>query len=105
MSSCRIADKSPLLAFTLSFLLPGAGLVYLGKPFWGMLNFLIVLVIGGLAYVLLDENAFAQTQRYLAFGCSGGSAGLARAFVQQAIKNQEKELAEASARFRAGQSR
>ncbi len=75
--------KSPLLAFTLNFFIPGAGLWYLGKPGWGGVNFLVVLAIGVAAAALLPEEAFDKYVRYLALACSAGSGGLAHALAQQ----------------------
>jgi hypothetical protein len=75
--------KSPLLAFTLSFFLPGAGLWYLGKWAWGFVNLAVVLVIGVIAAFALSEEVFEQSIRYLAIACSGGSGGLAMALAQQ----------------------
>jgi hypothetical protein len=75
--------KSPLLAFTLSFFLPGAGLWYLGKWAWGFVNLAVVLVLGVIAAVALSEEAFERSIRYLAIGCGGGSGGLAMALAQQ----------------------
>ena len=75
--------KSPMLAFTLSFLLPGAGLAYLGKWKWGMLNLAVVLLIGlGCVFVLSDE-ALEQYVRYIAIGCAAGSGGLAQGLAKQ----------------------
>jgi hypothetical protein len=75
--------KSPLLAFTLNFFLPGAGLWYLGKPGWGAANFFVVLAIGIAAAGLLPEEAFDKYSRYLALVCASGSGGLAQALAQQ----------------------
>jgi hypothetical protein len=75
--------KSPLLAFTLSFFVPGAGLWYLGKWAWGFVNLAVVLVIGVIAAVALSEEAFEKYIRHLAVGCGGGSGGLAMALAQQ----------------------
>src|SRR5947207_2475301 len=80
--------KSTLLAFTLSFFVPGAGLWYLGKWAWGFVNLAVVLVIGFIAAVVLSEEAFEKSIPYLSIGCSGGSAGLAMALAQQ--MNQRK---------------
>ena len=75
--------KSPLLAFTLNFFLPGAGLWYLGKWVWGFVNLVVVLVIGVVAAFALSEELFEQYVRYLTIGCAGGSGGLAMALAQQ----------------------
>ena len=75
--------KSPFLAFILSFLLPGAGLCYLGKWGWGLVNLAVVLAVGVAAALLLSEEAFEKYIRYMAMGCGGGSGGLAMALAQQ----------------------
>lgn len=75
--------KKPWLAFTLSFLLPGAGLAYLGKWGWGLVNLLAVLAIGvGLA-LLLPAATFHHFIRLVGYGCAGGSGGLAQWFAAQ----------------------
>jgi hypothetical protein len=75
--------KSPLLAFTLSFFLPGAGLWYLGWRQWAVANLLVVLAIGAVAALALPEGVFDRNIRLLATACSGGSGGLAMALAQQ----------------------
>jgi hypothetical protein len=75
--------KSPLLAFTLSFFLPGAGLWYLGKWAWGFVNLAVVLVIGVVVAFTLSEEVLEQYIRYLSIACAGGSGGLAMAIAQQ----------------------
>ena len=79
--------KKPFLAFLLSFILPGAGLVYLGKWQWGLLNFAAVLALGVLAVVLLPEDIFNRYIRYVGYGIAGGSGGIAQ---QLAIKMNKK---------------
>ena len=37
--------KSPLLAFVLSFFLPGVGLWYLGRWGWGLVNLVVLLAV------------------------------------------------------------
>ena len=78
--------KKPIIAFILSFLLPGAGLVYLGKWKWGFINLGMVLLIGVAAAFLLSDETLHQYGRYIAIGCSGGSAGLAQALATQMNK-------------------
>lgn len=75
--------KKPWLAFTLSFLLPGAGLWYLGKWSWGFLNLAIVLGIGFLMTWFLTDEIYFQWINYVAIACSSGSAGLAYALAKQ----------------------
>jgi hypothetical protein len=75
--------KKPIVAGTLSFLLPGAGLAYLGKWKWAFINLGIVLLIGVAATVLFSEETLHQYGHYIAIGCSGGSGGLAQALTTQ----------------------
>lgn len=51
--------KRPKVAFWLSFLLPGAGLCYVGQWGWGVLNFVGVLVVGNsLVFVGVPERGW-----------------------------------------------
>jgi len=75
--------KKPIVAFTLSFFLPGAGLAYLGKWSWAFVNFGVVLLIGIAAAFFLSEETLEAYRRYIAIGCSSGSAGLAQAIATQ----------------------
>jgi hypothetical protein len=84
--------KKPSVAFLLNFLLPGAGLAYLGKWKWAIINLAVVLLIGILAAFLLSEDIFDRYIRYVAFGCAGGSGGLAQQLAAQ--MNREANNAE-----------
>ena len=75
--------KSHNIAFCLSFILPGAGLWYLGKWKWGFINLGVVLAIGIILSISLPDDAFFKVIRWVAIGCAGGSAGLAQAIAQQ----------------------
>lgn len=75
--------KKPIVAFTLSFLLPGAGLAYIGKWKWAWINFAVVLLIGVAAAFTLPEVTIQQYGHYIAIGCAGGSGGLAQALTTQ----------------------
>jgi hypothetical protein len=75
--------KSPYIAFALSFLLPGAGLWYLGKRACAIGNLVAVLTIGILAATALDEDTFERWRRFIAITCCAGSAGGALAVAQQ----------------------
>jgi len=79
----KSSHEKAVLGLLFSFLLPGAGLVYLGKWKWGLLNLALVLAVGALAVCLLPEDVFDRYIRYLGYGCAGGSGGLAQ---QWAIK-------------------
>ena len=83
--------KKPFVAFLLSFLLPGAGLAYLGKWKWAIINFILVLLVGVLAAFLLPDDIFDRYIRFIALGCSGGSGGLAQ---QLAVQMNQKANAE-----------
>ena len=74
--------KKPLLAFTLSFFLPGAGLAYLGKWKWAFINLGVVLLVGVVLALVLPDEMFYKYMRYVAVGCSGGSAGYAYSLAQ-----------------------
>ena len=86
--------KKPIVAFTLSFFLPGAGLAYLGKWKWAFINLGVVLLVGVAAAFLLSEEFFEQYGHYIAVGCSGGSGGLAQALATQ--MNQKLQAGEVS---------
>jgi hypothetical protein len=86
--------KKPIVAFTLSFFLPGAGLAYLGKWKWAFINLGVVLLVGVAAALLLSEEFFDQYCHYIAVGCSGGSGGLAQALATQ--MNQKLQTEEVS---------
>ena len=75
--------KKPIVAFTLSFLLPGAGLAYLGRWKWAFINLGVVLLVGVAAAFLLSEETLHQYGHYIAIGCSGGSGGLAQILTTQ----------------------
>ncbi|HMX43064.1 MAG TPA: hypothetical protein PKB12_05040 [Elusimicrobiota bacterium] len=78
--------KKPWLAFTLSFLLPGAGLAYLGKWKWAAVNLGFVLSIGVLSGMFLSEDLLNHYARFIAIGLGAGSAGLAQSLADQMNK-------------------
>ncbi len=75
--------KKPILAFILSFLFPGAGLIYLGKWKWGILNFFIVLFISFLLAFILPESVLEKYMSPISAGMAGGSGGIAMALAKQ----------------------
>ena len=81
---------SPFLAFTLSFFLPGAGLWYLGRKGWAVINLVVVVAMGCIAAILLSEESFDKYIHYVAIGCAGGSGGVAMSLSQQ--RNQKRLL-------------
>lgn len=72
--------KSPRLAAVLSFIVPGAGLWYLGQRFWGAMN-----LLGATAMVVLlsrDPQGLEQIH-YVFLAVAAGSAGLAHAMTTE----------------------
>ncbi len=63
----------------LNFLLPGAGLAYLGLWRGALLNLAIAVGIAAIAAFALPEDAFARFGTPLTFGIAGGSLGVAMA--------------------------
>ena len=83
--------KKPFVAFLLSFLLPGAGLAYIGNWKWAVINLVVVLLVGVLTALLLPQEIFDKYIRYVAFGCAGGSGGLAQHFAAQVNQKDNTE--------------
>ena len=73
--------KSPALAAVLNFILPGAGMLYLGKPLSAAANFLVALV-APFAWAAFVENGL-ETVHFVALGIAAGSAGFAHAVAGQ----------------------
>lgn len=72
--------KSSRLAAALSFIVPGAGLWYLGQWFWAVVN-----LIGATAMIVLlsrDLQGFEQIH-YVFLAIAAGSAGLAHAMTTE----------------------
>jgi hypothetical protein len=69
--------KSRWLALALNFLLPGAGLAYLG--FWraGAVNLALALAAGALATLLLAPETLVEYRSMIGSGIAGGSLGAA----------------------------
>jgi TM2 domain-containing membrane protein YozV len=82
-------NKKPWVAFILSFLLPGAGLAYLGKWGWGLLNLVSVIVVGAAVTPFnLDPSIISA----IGMGLAAGSAALAKSLAVQ-MKTQVTPLA------------
>lgn len=65
--------KLPPFAFALNFFLPGAGLLYLGKPLAALVNFLGALTIYVAVYFLLSRAAFDEWAPSVGLLVQGGS--------------------------------
>lgn len=69
--------KNRTVALVLNSLLPGAGLAYLGRWKWAILNLSVVLFVGILTVSLLPDEIFDKVYRDVAYACAGGSGALA----------------------------
>ena len=61
----------------LNFVLPGAGLAYLGLWRGALLNLLFVLAVAALTVATLAPETLARVGAPLTYGIAGGSLGLA----------------------------
>ena len=95
--------KSHNTAFVLSFLLPGAGLWYLGKWKWGLINLGVVLALGLVLSLALPGDVFVKVSRWVAIGCAGGSAGLAQTVAQRMNARRKAEESADALRHKAEQ--
>jgi hypothetical protein len=78
--------KKPWIAFVLSLILPGAGLCYLDKWFWGMLNFLIVqAVLLGIVLLPVGQQIY-ESFHYVLLVLAAASAGVAHAVATQMLQ-------------------
>ena len=69
--------KRSFIAVVLNCLIPGAGLWYLGKPLWGVLNLLVVFVIGVVLLLSLPAETIHSSFHYFVLCYAAGSGGLA----------------------------
>jgi len=76
--NARQIMKEPWKAFVLSFVLPGAGLAYLGKWSWAVVNFCIATVVLMVVMFVQSETAFDYLH-YLILIIAAGSGGWAHA--------------------------
>jgi hypothetical protein len=84
--------KKPWLAFVLSFVLPGAGLAYLGKWKWAFGNLGVVLFIGIVLAFLLEGTAAEGVIRFIGIGLSAGSGAYAEFTAKQLNKEADKAV-------------
>lgn len=75
-------NQGTFIPFILSFILPGAGLVYLGKWQWGLMNFAAVLLIA-FGWIMIAPDTSMDTMRVLGIGCSALSGGMAYTVAEQ----------------------
>lgn len=87
-------QKSGNVALILSFLLPGAGLWYLGRWKDGFINLGAVFIVAFILALVLPDKTFSKIQRGITFGLASGSGALAMNMAQQMnAKNEEQESA------------
>ena len=70
--------KKPWLAFLLSALCAGAGLVYLGKVGWAILNFFGVILLGIVLLALVPSDAYQAVGIGLCVGSGALAMGMAQ---------------------------
>ena len=85
--------KHPAIATLLNFVIPGAGLWYLGYRGWGMLNLLVATAIV-LGTATLVPGLFNEHMHYVIFAVAAGSAGLAHSMARGKNRNRQSEQAE-----------
>jgi hypothetical protein len=71
--------KKPWTAFALSLLIPGAGLLYLGRRMSGLINFFLVQAIYLTAALGPLDDALQKHFHYIVLACQAASAGIAHA--------------------------
>lgn len=78
--------KNRYVAFVLSFLLPGAGLAYLGQWKGAAANLGLAFGIGVLLALILPGHVFDASIRYVAMGIGGASGQWARQKAEEMSK-------------------
>ncbi|HUY88573.1 MAG TPA: hypothetical protein VMV10_07560 [Pirellulales bacterium] len=79
--------KEPSWAFAINFFWPGAGLIYLRRPWLGLLNFAVVVAIAAAAWIALPDARRETAARWIGLVLCGGSGFLA---YQMAIRANER---------------
>lgn len=74
--------REPIIAAALNFVVPGAGLLYLGRRWPAAANFAVaVLIVVGL--LLAAPQFFHESMHYVVLAIAAGSAGCAHAVATQ----------------------
>jgi len=81
--------KEPWKAFVLSFVLPGAGLAYLGQWGWAVINFFGATGVLMVVVFLQSETAFDYLH-YLILILAAGSGGLAHSCAMRLNANKQR---------------
>ena len=88
--------KPPSWAFAINFFWPGAGLVYLGKPLWGLLNFIVVVAIAAAVWIALPNAEREKWTPWIGLLLSGGSGFLAHQIANQVNERLAEEFQSAA---------
>src|SRR5579871_5322494 len=86
--------KKPWVAFLLNFLLPGAGLAYLGKWGWAVFNFVVVLILAFLLAAAVPPDSLGAVSAGL--GAASGSLAMSMAGGMNAKANARPMVAAAN---------
>lgn len=84
--------KPPAWAFAINFFWPGAGLIYLGKPLWGALNFIVVVAIAAGLWIALPNAEREKWTPWIGLLLSGGSGLLAQSLAQRFNERRAEEF-------------
>lgn len=76
--------KEPSWAFALNFFWPGAGLVYLRRPWLGLVNFVAVVAIAAIVWIAMPEARREKTAPWIGLILCAGSAFLAYRMANEA---------------------
>lgn len=81
--------KSPEWAFAINFFWPGAGLVYLRKPLWGLLNFIVVVALAAAIWIALPDAKREKVAPWVGLLLCGGSGVWAYSVANRLNREQE----------------
>jgi hypothetical protein len=91
--------RHPAWAFALNFFLPGAGLVYLRRPLWGLVNFVTVVALATVIYWVLPLDVFERCAPWIGIVFQLGSGLLAQwmARAEHGVAEQDESTADEQA--------
>ncbi len=69
--------RRSIVAVVLNCVIPGAGLWYLGKPAWGLVNLLVVVLLALGGVLLLPQEISHNSIHYFVLGSVAACGGLA----------------------------
>lgn len=86
--------KRSVVAVVLNCLCPGVGLWYLGKPWWGLMNLLVVIAVGVVLLFVLPNACTTDYFHYFLLCYVTGSGGLAHNIASRSTE--QKNLSQES---------